>query len=200
MSISISNRAINIISIAGLILSLGFCVYGFSTGLFQDMEALTATVAKAGFWGPLIFILLQLVQVIIPIIPGGITCAAGVLLFGPLWGFLYNYVGICAGSMINFLFVRHYGPSFLRSMVSEKTYTKCESRINKGKGFDKFFAAAVFLPGAPDDLLCGLAGLTKMSFRKFALIILLGKPASIFLYSLALLGIGGWLTAALAQG
>ena len=52
--------------------------------------------------------------------------------------------------------------------------------------FDRFFAAAIFFPAAPDDLLCFLAGVTRMRFRKFLLIILLGKPLSIALYSMGL--------------
>lgn len=47
----------------------------------------------------------------------------------------------------------------------------------------------IFFPVAPDDLLCYIAGLTKMSLKKFVLIIFLGKPGSIFLYSLGLTGI-----------
>ena len=39
---------------------------------------------------------------------------------------------------------------------------------------------------APDDFLCWLAGTTDMTFRRFTAIILLGKPASIALYSLGL--------------
>ena len=52
--------------------------------------------------------------------------------------------------------------------------------------FDVLFAAAIFFPFAPDDLLCYLAGLTKMTSRRFLAIILLGKPVSIALYSLGL--------------
>ena len=32
--------------------------------------------------------------------------------------------------------------------------------------FDKWFALAIFFPAAPDDLLCFLAGVTSMSFKK----------------------------------
>ena len=45
---------------------------------------------------------------------------------------------------------------------------------------------AIFLPCAPDDLLCMLAGLTHMSLKKFVWIILLGKPLSLIAYSYGL--------------
>ena len=52
-----------------------------------------------------------------------------------------------------------------------------------------FFAAAIFLPAAPDDVLCFIAGLTRMTWQKFTAIILLGKPFVIALYSLATAGV-----------
>lgn len=54
------------------------------------------------------------------------------------------------------------------------------------KRFDKLFALAIFLPIAPDDFLCYLAGTTAMTWKKFTAIIVLGKPFAILLYSLLL--------------
>lgn len=106
-----------------------------------------------------------------------------------LWGFVYNYIGISIGSILAFLLSKYYGKPFVRGMIGDKNYDKYIGWLNKGKGFDKAFALAIFFPVAPDDLLCYIAGLTKMSLRKFAAIIFLGKPGSIFLYSLGLTGI-----------
>lgn len=53
--------------------------------------------------------------------------------------------------------------------------------------FTKLFALAIFLPFAPDDFLCYLAGTTKMKLGSFTCIILAGKPAAIALYSLGLM-------------
>ena len=66
-------------------------------------------VGNSVILGPIIFMLLQILQVVIPIIPGGISSAAGVLIFGPYLGFVYNYVGISIGSVIIFLLGRRYG-------------------------------------------------------------------------------------------
>lgn len=55
----------------------------------------------------------------------------------------------------------------------------------KGR-FLKLFALAIFLPVAPDDFLCYLAGTTNMTWKQFVTVIFLGKPFSIALYSLGL--------------
>jgi len=48
-----------------------------------------------------------------------------------------------------------------------------------------FFFFSIFLPGFPDDLICMLAGLTKMTFKRYLFLLLIGKPLSIALYSIA---------------
>ena len=188
-----TRRVMNIVTIAGLAAVIVGCIVGWRAGLFTDERVLNDFLAKAGMWAPLVFVLVQIVQVVVPIIPGGVSLLAGVLIFGPWWGFVYNYVGIVIGSMIVFYLSRAYGRPWIRGMVSEKTYQKYIGWLDRGKAFDRLFAIAIFLPVAPDDFLCMVAGISGMSFKKFSLIIMLGKPVSIFLYSLALLVGAEWL-------
>ncbi len=58
------------------------------------------------------------------------------------------------------------------------------TKLDKGRGFDIFLITAFVLPGFPDDFLCMVAGLSKMSFKKFCWITLLSKPATLYLYTL----------------
>lgn len=183
----------NVISVIGFIVVVILCVCAWSAGLFRSVDALSVFVQGAGVWGPLVFILLQIIQVVIPIIPGGITCLAGVIIFGPLYGFIYNYAGISIGSIIAFFLSRIYGRPFIESISSKRLYDKYIGWLDKGKRFDVLFAVAIFLPVAPDDFLCMLAGLTKMKLLKFVIIILLCKPASIYAYSLGLSTITAWI-------
>ena len=194
MSIATSRRIINTISIIGLGLSIALTIYFINLGVFKDINALRGLVGNSVILGPIVFILLQILQVVIPIIPGGVSSAAGVLIFGPYLGFVYNYVGISIGSVIFFLLGRRYGKPFILSMISDKTYDKYIGWLDNQSRFEKLFALAIFLPVAPDDALCLMAGLTNMSVKKFTLIILLAKPASIFLYSMALIYGGTFLT------
>lgn len=194
MSIATSRRIINTISIIGLGLSIALTIYFINLGVFKDINALRGLVGNSVILGPIIFMLLQILQVVIPIIPGGISSAAGVLIFGPYLGFVYNYVGISIGSVIIFLLGRRYGKPFILSMISDKTYDKYIGWLDNQSRFEKLFALAIFLPVAPDDTLCLMAGLTNISVKKFTLIILLAKPLSIFLYSMALIYGGTFLT------
>lgn len=76
-------------------------------------------------------------------------------------------------------------PFFCKEHVREKTFSKYVSWLQK-PGFEKLFAAAIFMPIAPDDFLCYLAGVSKIKFKKFVVIILLGKPLAIAAYTFGL--------------
>jgi len=173
-------------TIVGTLLTVVLLILGYRTRIFTSPEVLNAYLQQFGIFAPILFILLQIAQVVFPIIPGGLTLAAGVLCFGPVMGFIYNYIGICIGSCINFLLIRKYGKPLLLSFASQRTYNKYISWLEKGKKFDRLFALAIFFPIAPDDFLCMLAGLTKMTFKKFITIIVLCKPWTILAYSFGL--------------
>ena len=174
-----------ILTAAGIAACVVFFIYGVKNGLFASEEAMAQFLSGLGMWGPFVFVALQVVQVVIPIMPGGISCLAGVLLFGPVWGFLYNYVGICIGSVLAFQIARRFGMPAVERAAGSHKIGRYLNWMENGV-FDRLFAAAIFFPAAPDDLLCFLAGVTRMRFRKFLMIILLGKPLSIAIYSLGL--------------
>lgn len=173
-------------SVVGVIATILFMIVCFQKQVFSSSEALQEYLMQFGLCAPLLFIIIQIVQVIFPIIPGGLTCVAGVICFGPVWGFIYNYISICIGSCMNFLLIRRYGKPLLIQLSSQKVYDKYIGWLDKRERFDKLFALAIFLPVAPDDFLCMLAGLTNMTFQKFVFIIALCKPVSILLYSMGI--------------
>ncbi|AWY98157.1 TVP38/TMEM64 family protein [Blautia argi] len=180
---------LNLCTLLGLAGMACFIWYGVQNQIFVSAESLKHFLNQFGLFAPALFLVIQMIQVVLPILPGAVGCLGGVLIFGPVWGFVYNYIGISLGSILAFLLSKRYGRPFVRGIIGEKNYEKYIGWLEKGKAFDKAFAVAIFLPVAPDDLLCYMAGLTPMSLKKFATIIFLGKPGSIFLYSLGLTGI-----------
>lgn len=161
-------------------------VYGYQVGIFSDKCKMETFLQGCGVFAPLIFVLIQSVQVIIPILPGAVGCLYGVIIFGVWEGFFLNYIGICLGSIGAFLIARNMGEKFVQNVTGDKFYKKYSRYLIKENRFEKIFTILIFLPIAPDDLLCYLAGISKMPTKKFTLIILLGKPAAIALYSIGL--------------
>ena len=186
MTRSVEKTALQVVSFTGFALCLLVALWGWQTGVLTSQERLQALVANCGMAGALLFTVFQAVQVVVPILPGGLGCLAGVLLFGPVWGFVYNYVGICIGSLMAFAVARNCGKPLLGLLFSEKTIQRYSHWTEEKGRFARLFALAIFLPVAPDDFLCYLAGTTEMSWGRYTAIILLCKPFAIALYSLGL--------------
>ncbi|MFS0674850.1 TVP38/TMEM64 family protein [Ornithinibacillus sp. 179-J 7C1 HS] len=178
-------KMINILTIIFTIASIAFLIYGIKTDIFYSEKALRHFMGQFGIWAPTIFIIFSAIQVVFPVIPGGLGLLAGVLLFGPGMGFVYNYISVCIGSIVAFLIAKQYGKSVIKLLFSKKLQEKY-SKWTEHEKFSKIFTIAIFFPLAPDDFLCYLAGTTKMKIHKFTTIILLGKPLAIALYTFGL--------------
>ena len=185
--------AMKIFTAFNMIVCVVLAIVGYRMGIFNSEESLQEWVSGFGIAAPLVFVMFQAVQVVIPIIPGGVSLLGGVVIFGPFWGFLYNYTGICLGSLIAFGISRSFGKPLMYKLFPAKAIAKYEKWTGDKNRFVKLFAIAIFAPCAPDDMLCYLAGTTGMSWKIYTLIILLGKPASTALYSLGLSTVLKWL-------
>nr|WP_300005971.1 VTT domain-containing protein [Tissierella sp.] len=164
---------------------IAFVIYGLKINLFSSKEVLKTFLEKFGIWAPIILIAIQAIQVVFPVLPGGIGLLGGVIIFGPVVGFIYNYIGICIGSFVAFCLSKKYGLPLINLLFSSKLKNRYVKWIENEK-FNKYFTIAIFMPVAPDDFLCYLAGTTDMSFKRFITVILLGKPLAIAIYSFGL--------------
>lgn len=180
------NRWPQYLSLAGFGACLLAGVWFWRAGLLRSQDALRSFVGGFGAAAALVFIVFQAVQVVVPILPGGLGCLAGVVLFGAWRGFLYNYIGICVGSLLAFAIARSCGRPLLYKMFPQKLIDRYDCWTQEKDRFARWFAFLIFIPVAPDDYLCFLAGTTALSWRAYTAIILLCKPFSIALYSMGL--------------
>ena len=176
-------RTMTIITVIVTILLVAFIIYAVKMNLLTSPELLVDRIKSYGIIGPIIFLFIQIVQVVFPVIPGGASCLAGTLAFGPIEGFIYNYIGLTLGSVFAYMLSRNFGLPLIKKLFKEETINKYLKYI-RTKKFETVFFWGILLPGAPDDLLCYIAGISNLTFRKFLIIILLGKPLTLIFYSL----------------
>ena len=157
---------------------------GWLGGHFNSAETLKSYVASFGIWAPVILALIQMLQVVLPVLPGFTGCIVGAALFGSAGGFLINYIGISAGSIAAYWLAKRFGSPLVNKMISLKKYDSYITRLNQSKSYTVVLFLAILLPLAPDDFLCYFSGLIDMSARKFIAIIILAKPWCILLYSI----------------
>ncbi len=145
-----------------------------------DREAIKDLVTRFGPMGPVVFILVQILQVLFAPIPGEATGFIGGFLFGSVKGFVFSSIGLTAGSCLNFVIGRLCGKRYIRKAVPEKQL----------KRFDAFFRhqglIVVFIlfliPGFPKDLLSLFLGITPIPLKAFAVLSGVGRmPGTLML-------------------
>lgn len=176
-------KIFQILGSLALLGSLLLLIWFYKLGILNDKNVLTPLVERHHILGPLIFLLIQILQVVFPIIPGGVTTVIGYLVFGPWLGFILNYIGILIGSIILFYLSRIYGKRFCLLFMKKATFEKYEAKIGDHKAYEIFFILCMLSPVSPADVIVMITGLTHMSFRRFLSIILVCKPLSIISYS-----------------
>lgn len=177
-------KSIKIWAIVGLVAVTLFFLKQFFDNKIDSVESLQEYMKKFGVGAPLMLTAFQALQVVVPVLPGYLGCAAGAIAFGTMTGFWCNYVGISLGSIIAYFLAKKYGVEIVNAMFPRKQYEKWSERIEKSKSYDWFLFIAMLLPLFPDDFLCYFSGLMNMNSRKFIWIIILGKPWCILAYSI----------------
>ena len=178
-----SKLLIKIVTIIITIFLVCFIVYAVRLGLLEDKEILVSYMKSLGFIAPLFFLFLQAFQVVFPVIPGGASCLAGVLAFGPFEGFIYNYLGLSIGSVISYSLSKKYGLKIIYKLFDKSLVDKYLKYI-RNNTFKKIFFLGILIPGAPDDLLCYIAGISNINLKEFIIYIILGKPLTLIFYSI----------------
>ena len=165
------------------LICVGIFLLLYFTGLWDDLnsvEKLRNLILKTGFWGRLVFLILQFLQVTFIPIPSTILTIAGAIAFGPLQGSLLSLAGILLGSAVAFLLGRSFGRKLVIFMVGKESEEKWVRYLSRAK-FS--FVIMMILPMFPDDILCLVAGLTDMSWTFFMLTNIIARPIGIFLTS-----------------
>ncbi len=168
-----------------LLISGIFMIKGYFDGHLESVETLQAYISTFGILAPLTLILIQALQVILPVLPGFLGCIVGAGMFGAFGGFWCNYIGISAGSIIAFLLARRFGSGIVKQMFPADKYEAVVKWVTQKKSYTAVLFLAILLPLAPDDFLCYFSGLTGMSTKKFTWIIIVAKPWCILAYCIA---------------
>lgn len=167
--------AILAILLAGVVwlVAIDAPVVRFLVRLYRDNQFLKDTVAAWGWAAPVVFILIQMLQVIISPIPGEITGPVGGALFGTWWGLIYSTIGLTVGTLVCFWVGRKWGEPLVRPWLSEHHWNRLNF-ILEAEGAILCFILYL-IPGFPKDIISYLFGISPMPFWLFAVVSTLGR-------------------------
>ena len=170
-------KILSLIAVPLFILGTALLVFLFRKeiwSVFSSHEQFTHWVDSWGMAGPLVFIGLQILQVVVFVIPGEVPQIAGGFLFGISRGLLFSIVGIAIGSTVSFFLARFLGVPFVSALFSEKQVRKLTKILEAPRSTIAFFLFYL-IPGIPKDIFCYVIGLTSMKFWIFMMISLVGR-------------------------
>ncbi len=126
---------------------------------YLTADALGRFLDAAGFWAPLLFMLVYAVGVCL-FIPGTLLTGLGAAIFGAYWGFLYVWIGAMFGASGAFWIGRTLGREFAASLIGDKL-KRYDDAIERNGFATVLYLRLVYFPFTPMNF--GM-GLTKVHF------------------------------------
>jgi uncharacterized membrane protein YdjX (TVP38/TMEM64 family) len=140
---------------------------------FSDREAITTSIDYLGIWGPLVLIVLFILQVFLAFIPGQALMVACGYLYGFWGGFLISWLSLVVGGEAAFVLARRYGRTFAEKWIPPDVLARWD-KLAKGQGIP-FYTISLVMPFVPNDAMCYVAGLDRIKHRRFSVANLLGR-------------------------
>ncbi len=128
-----------------------------------DVNRLQAWIDDAGVFAPMLFVLIYAVATVL-FLPGSVITLAGGVLFGPLWGTLYNLTGATLGAVMAFLIARYLASDWVVKKSGDKVKQLMQGVEQEGW---RFVAFVRLVPLFPFNLLNYALGLTRIPFLQY---------------------------------
>ena len=159
----------------------GIAVIGLHTSGLQlsalNLNALSDRIISLGPWGPIAYIAILILSIVISQIPGAPLVILAGTIWTPFWATIFTIIGGFAGAILAYGLGRQLGAPFIQKMTGQ-TF-QIESAQPHRLGI-MIFLARLF-PVIPFDLLSYGAGVSQLSLPLYATATLFGMIPSTLL-------------------
>lgn len=149
---------------------------------FKNIYEVRKIIDSYESWSFLVYILLQIFQVVIFVIPGDIINITGGYIFGFLKGAILSIIGVWTGTIIAFYIARFLGYGFISKFIKPEKIEKINKILNSNAGA---FSLFIFcnIPFVPKDILMYAAGLTPIKAKRILTIYCLSRIPGILIWT-----------------
>lgn len=132
--------------------------------LIDALVSIRAWIAGAGAWGPVVYMLVYALAVVL-LVPGSLLALSAGLAYGP-WGLPLAVSAATAGAALAFVIGRYLAGEWLRKLSNRRLLLRAvESAVTEG-GW-RFVALIRLSPLLPFSLLNYYFGITRISFCQY---------------------------------
>ena len=161
---------------------IGYEYYFKYSYMLKDPIILKGVILSYGSFSILVFIFMQVLQVVVFFIPGEFIQIAGGYIFGTFLGGLISLIGITLGSAIAYFVSDRYGRPLVEKLLLNKKVIFFRKILKAGSKKTVVFMFYL-IPGIPKDALAYICGVSNISFRDFFIFSTLGRIPGIFISS-----------------
>ncbi len=188
------------VSLLAILVALYFIIPSFQNFINEAFDVLTSNdqerirkwVGQFKLAGPVVLILIMVVQMFLFVVPNVFLMMVAIISYGPIWGAVISFLGVFSSSSVGYMIGKYLGPVTVRKLMSDKVQKKTSEFI---KNYGVAAIAITRISSLSNDSLSIVAGLLKMSYQKYILATLGGITPLILL--LAIYGRNGKILKAL---
>ena len=158
-----------------------FVKQAFDVLTSDDETLIKQWVSKFKMAGPLTLILLMVIQMFLFVVPNVFVMMVAIVSYGPVWGAVISFLGVFASSSVGYLIGKYLGPLTVQKLMSDKVRNNTAQFI---KRYGVTAIAITRISSFSNDSLSIVAGLLKMSYRKYILATLIGITPLIVLLAI----------------
>ncbi|GAB3174707.1 TVP38/TMEM64 family protein [Telluribacter humicola] len=142
-----------------------FCQEAWQVLTSSDQARIAKWINQFGFWGPLLLLVLFIVQMLAFVLPSWLLILVCTVAYGPWWGSGLALIGILFASTVAYFIGKMLNEHTLLALLGEKSERKMRAYLESyGLGTVIVFRLAPFLS---NDTISFVAGLTRMNFWRF---------------------------------
>jgi uncharacterized membrane protein YdjX (TVP38/TMEM64 family) len=170
--------------------SFGIIVLVFYISLFviltfwnTPIQYLQNLAQVSNFWGPLAYIILAFLSVVVAPLTVAPFIPIASVFFGPFLAAIYSILGWFLGSLVDFQIARHVGRPILKKFVSLEKIKEYEGYVPERMEFWWIVLLRLIIPA--DLLSYALGFLSRVAFWKYSLATLVSITPFAFIFAYA---------------
>ena len=154
---------------------------GFDVLTSNDQVRIQRWVSQFRLAGPVVLILVMIFQMFLFVVPNVFVMMVAIISYGPLWGAIISFAGVFASSSVGYMIGRYLGPVTVNKLLSKRAQQKTTEFVTN---YGIPAIAITRISSFSNDSLSIVAGLLKMSYKKYILATLGGISPLIILLSI----------------
>ncbi len=144
----------------------------------ENRDLFKQQIDSMGIWGALLFLGLQVLQIVVAVLPGEPVEIIAGMLYGTVVGMLMCLIGIFIGSAIVYGLVKLFGKNIIDKIFKKEETSKFEFLRNTEK-IEMMVFILFFIPGTPKDALTYFSPLLNIKPIRFFIIATIARIPSV---------------------